>query len=49
MTWNIGTIGITTSRSLIAKLSAPRSISACRTIDRWLYSTPLGRPVVPEV
>ena len=49
LTWNIGTMGITTSRSLMASASAPSTIIVCSTIERWLESTPLGLPVVPEV
>ncbi|MNF33597.1 hypothetical protein D3C84_144150 [compost metagenome] len=48
-TWNIGTIGITTSRARSPTLSAMFCAMPWRTALRWLVSTPLGLPVVPEV
>ena len=45
----MGTVKSITSRSLIAAASTMHAAIACSTVDRWLYSTPLGSPVVPEV
>ena len=49
LTWNIGTTGST--ESLADRLSASGKAIAkvCSTVLRWLYSTPLGLPVVPLV
>ena len=49
LTWNIGTIGMSTSRSDRASASAVSAITECSSVDRWLYTTPFGLPVVPEV
>ncbi len=37
------------SRALSARLSAAQAAKACSTVDRWLYITPFGLPVVPDV
>jgi hypothetical protein len=49
LTWNIGTTGITTSRSLRPSISDMAEAIECRHMARCEYSAPLGRPVVPEV
>ena len=49
LTWNIGTTVHSTSRWPIARPSVMAEASECSTIARWEYTTPLGRPVVPEV
>ncbi len=49
LTWNIGTIGSTRSRSQIAIASASPVASACRYVERCENSTPFGSPVVAEV
>jgi hypothetical protein len=36
LAWNIGTIGMTTSRWEIATVSAMHSAKECRTSARWL-------------
>ncbi len=35
LTWNIGTIGSSTSRSPTAIVVTPPSMSVCRKIARW--------------
>ncbi len=47
--WNIGTTGSTVSLSLRPSESARQTVMACKTLDRWLYTTPFGLPVVPDV
>ena len=49
LTWNIGTTGMTESRSLIPRPSDWLAPSACRTVERCEYRTPFGLPVVPLV
>ena len=49
LTWNIGTTGMTTSRSRMFRVSAIAEAMECRQIARCEYSAPFGRPVVPEV
>ena len=49
LTWNIGTTGMTESRSLIARPSDWFAPSAWRTVERCEYRTPFGLPVVPLV
>ncbi len=49
LTWNIGTTGITTSASVIGiPWGVSDAIVWLHSID-CVYSTPFGRPVVPEV
>ncbi|MNM91331.1 hypothetical protein D3C81_1036270 [compost metagenome] len=53
-TWNIGVIGMYTSSRcrrwpVRGEHSVVAVVSACSTIWRWLYDTPLGSPVVPVV
>ncbi len=45
--WNIGTIGRTQSCGPIAIPAIDVTPSALRKVDRCVYGTPLGRPVVP--
>ncbi len=47
LTWNIGTI--ISSRSDSSSRNAPQTPKQCSQMDRWLYTTPLGSPVVPVV
>src|ERR1044072_8234170 len=49
LTWNIGTTGSTTSRADKFSASGRQAAYVCSMVERWLYSTPLGLPVVPEV
>ena len=49
LTWNIGTTGIMRSAARMHIASGALTAKACSSVERWLYSTPLGRPVVPEV
>ena len=49
LTWNIGTTGRMTSRAETFSASGRAAASVCSTVERWLYSTPLGLPVVPDV
>ena len=48
-TWNIGTIGRMQSSADTPMLSTSACPYVCRTVERWLYSAPLGFPVVPDV
>ncbi len=48
MAWNIGTTGRMTSRSLTASALAVMHASVWSTVERWLYTTPLGLPVVSD-
>ena len=48
-TWNMGTTGKATSRADMFKASGRAAAYACSTVERWVYSTPFGWPVVPEV
>ena len=32
-----------------AERVAAQAAKACSSVERWLYSTPFGLPVVPEV
>src|SRR6185437_10153813 len=49
LAWNIGTMSRTRSRS--DRLSAVGVVAAseCRYIERCVYATPFGLPVVPDV
>jgi hypothetical protein len=47
--WNIGTTGITRSRSDTAAASATIAPIECSTVERCEYTTPFGWPVVPLV
>src|SRR5512139_723973 len=49
LTWNMGTTGRTTSRAETLSASGSAAASVCSTVERWLYRTPLGLPVVPDV
>ena len=49
LTWNIGTTGRMQSRADRASESGSAPAQACSSVERWLYSTPLGLPVVPLV
>ena len=49
LAWNIGTTGRITSDSRAPRLSAIIAAIVCRNVDRWLYTTALGLPVVPLV
>ena len=49
LAWNIGTIAMTVSRSETARLSTWHSPNECSVSARWLYATPFGLPVVPDV
>ena len=49
MAWNCGTIASTTSVSVSPNDSFMQTCMECSQIDRWLYTTPLGLPVVPLV
>src|SRR5215471_6801173 len=49
LTWNIGTIASTEVAAERLLLSGREVARACRTVERWLNSTPLGFPVVPDV
>ena len=49
LTWNIGTTGSTESRALMLSASGMQPANACRMVERWLYNTALGLPVVPLV
>ena len=48
-TWNNGAHSNNESRVDIAMVSADIRQKLCSTAERWLCSTPLGLPVVPEV
>jgi hypothetical protein len=45
----MGTTGSTLSRALKFSASGKAPEYACKTVERWLYNTPLGLPVVPLV
>jgi hypothetical protein len=47
--WNIGEIKATLSSSEMLQASGRAAANECNTLLRWLYSTPLGLPVVPDV
>ena len=49
LAWNIGTIGKTVSPGPTLHAVAEVAASACRKVERCVYATPLGEPVVPEV
>ena len=49
LAWNIGTTGRIVSRPEIPSVSGSAALSECSTSDRWEYTTPFGRPVVPDV
>src|SRR5580704_489338 len=49
LAWNSGTTGSIVSPALAPSESPVLAISACRTLERCEYNTPLGSPVVPEV
>jgi hypothetical protein len=49
LTWNIGTTGRMLSPAEQFSASGSAAAKVCSTVERWLYSTPLGLPVVPEV
>ena len=49
LAWNIGTITSIRSFSLSARVAVEVIITECRYVERWLYITPLGLPVVPLV
>ena len=49
LAWNSGTTGSMVSSALAPSESPLLAISACSTLERCEYSTPLGSPVVPEV
>ncbi|MNT94129.1 hypothetical protein D3C86_1709820 [compost metagenome] len=47
--WYSDEHGITQSKADRPNAPLRPAASACSTTERWLYSTPLGSPVVPEV
>src|SRR5438270_3133499 len=47
--WNIGTMAMTVSRCETPMQSVNDAPRACRVNARWLYATPFGLPVVPDV
>ena len=49
LAWNSGTTGSMVSLAEVPSASFELAISACSTLERCEYSTPLGSPVVPEV
>ena len=49
LAWNIGTTGKITSDSQVARLSTIIAPIVCMNVERWLYTTPFGLPVVPDV
>ena len=49
LAWNMGTTGVTVSWQDSPTPSGRALARACSTVERWEYTTPLGRPVVPEV
>ena len=49
LAWNIGTTGRITSASQTPTPSAIIAPNECSTVERWLYTTPFGLPVVPLV
>src|SRR3990172_12981691 len=48
LAWNIGAMWRMTSRSGSPRVSVIATAIEWRKIARWLYTTPLGCPVVPE-
>ena len=49
LAWNMGTWGSTQSPGPMAMPAADDTARACRYVDRCVATTPLGRPVVPDV
>jgi len=49
LAWNIGTTGIVESAAEIPIASGDSTPSECSSVERWEYTTPFGRPVVPLV
>src|SRR5436190_17016250 len=49
LAWNIGTMAMTVSRSETAIVSTWQAPNECSVSARWLYATPFGLPVVPDV
>src|SRR5882762_1720817 len=49
LAWNKGTTGSIVSAALAPSESPLLAISACKTLERCEYRTPLGSPVVPDV
>src|SRR5258706_546927 len=49
LAWNIGTTGVTTSRSWMSMPDSSARPNVWRTSERCEYSTPFDRPVVPVV
>ena len=49
LAWNMGVTGKTTSVPLRAQKSPKQPTRVCKMVERCEYTTPLGRPVVPEV
>ena len=49
LAWNMGTMWRMVSSSEIPNESVSASPRQCRNIARWVYTTPFGLPVVPEV
>ena len=49
LAWNIGTTGKMMSLSRAPSESAVIAPNVCKYVERWLYTTPFGLPVVPLV
>src|SRR5262245_2622849 len=49
LTWTLGTTGSTVSARDSPSVSGSADTIECSIVERWLYTTPLGRPVVPLV
>ena len=49
LAWNMGTTIRMRSSSQMPSESAAQAASVRSTVERWLHTTPLGRPVVPDV
>ena len=49
LAWKSGTIERMESLLAMALQSTMQLAKLCITVPRWEYTTPLGRPVVPEV
>src|SRR4030081_440728 len=49
LAWNSGTTGSIVSAALGPRETPLLGMSACSTLERCEYKTPLGLPVVPEV
>jgi hypothetical protein len=47
--WNMGTTGSSRSYWFSPSASPEHTPSECRNVERWLYTTPFGQPVVPLV